>query len=109
MPEIETLPFALAFESYTMQGISVVASFLALVALVHCAVQRTDAFPLAGPLSKGAWLAILAGTMLLSALGIGGGGGAGLGIFGIIGLIASLVYLLDIRPALKESGSGSSW
>ncbi|MGH8794589.1 MAG: DUF2516 family protein [Stackebrandtia sp.] len=98
--------FALLVEAYTMQGISVVASLLALAALLHCALQRSDAFGVAGPLSKGAWLAILAGTMLLSALGIGGGGGAGLGIFGIIGLIASLVYLLDIRPALKGTDTG---
>jgi hypothetical protein len=87
------------YVNYVMLG---VAGLLSVVALAHCAIQRPDAFQLAGPLSKGAWLAILGGTLLLTALGFGGGS---LGIFGIIGLIASLVYLLDIRPAIREGGS----
>jgi len=93
---------ALTIEMYSTMVILAVAGLLTVAALVHCAIQRPDAFPTAGPLSKGVWLAILAGTLLLTTLGFGGGG---LGIFGIIGLIAALVYLLDIRPALKDAGS----
>ncbi|GAA4915610.1 uncharacterized protein DUF2516 [Stackebrandtia albiflava] len=92
-------------EFYSTLVITSVCSLLSLVALVHCAIQRPDAFSAAGPLSKGAWLAILGGTLLLTALGFGGGT---LGLFGIIGLIASLVYLLDIRRALRGS-DGNSW
>lgn len=94
--------WALAIEMYSTLAILAIAGLLSVVALAHCALQRPDAFATAGPLSKGVWLAILAGTLLLTTLGFGGGG---LGIFGIIGLIAALVYLLDIRPTIREGGS----
>lgn len=100
----EYVPLAIGIEIWTEFGISAIAGLLSLAALLHCALQKPSAFPAVGPLTKGVWLAILAGCILLSLLGIGGGG-AGLGIFGIIGLIASLVYLLDIRPAIRDLGS----
>lgn len=96
--------FAVTIEIWVNFVILVVSGLLSVAALVHCAIQRPDAFPAVSPLSKGVWLAILAGTLLLTALGFGGGS---LGLFGIIGLIASLVYLLDIRPAIREGGSNS--
>lgn len=94
--------WALSIEYYSMVVLLACTSLLSVVALAHCALQRPDSFTMAGPLSKGVWLAILAGTLLLTALGFGGGG---LGIFGIIGLIAALVYLLDIRPSIRDGGS----
>lgn len=91
---------------YTGQAISVIASLLSLAALLHCALQRPSAVSAVSPLSKGAWLAILAGSVLLSSLGVAQSGG-GLGIFGLIGLVAGLVYLLDVRRAIRDIGSGS--
>ena len=79
-----------------------ISSVLAIVALLHCVFQKPDAFHGAGPLTKGTWLLLLGGTLLLSSIGVFGGGA--LGLFGLIGLIASLVYLLDIRPALRDGG-----
>ncbi|HZE41961.1 MAG TPA: DUF2516 family protein [Stackebrandtia sp.] len=94
--------------TYTGLAIAAITGLLAIAALVHCALQKPNAFPAVGPLSKGAWLAILAGCLLLSALGVGGArGDIGLDLFSMIGLVASLVYLLDIRRAIKELGSGS--
>ena len=101
--EINGFPAAFVIEAYTEFGISALAGLLSLAALLHCALQKPSAFPAVGPLTKGVWLAILAGCILLSLLGFGGG--AGLGLFGIIGLIASLVYLLDIRPGIRDLGS----
>lgn len=100
--EINGFPAALVIEAYTEFGISTIGGLLSLVALLHCAIQKPSVFPAVGPLTKGVWLAILAGCILLSLFGFGGGG---LGLFGIIGLIASLVYLLDIRPAIRDLGS----
>lgn len=97
------VPLVVGIEIWTEYGISAIAGLLSLAALLHCALQKPSAFPAVGPLTKGVWLAILAGCTLLSLLGFGGG--AGLGIFGIIGLIAALVYLLDIRPAIRDLGS----
>ncbi|CAM3326135.1 DUF2516 family protein [Stackebrandtia soli] len=99
---INPAPFPRNIEIWVTGAIGVIAGFLAIAALLHCALQRPDAFPAAGPLTKGTWLLLLGGTLLLSTLGVFGGGAFSL--FGIIGLIASLVYLLDIRPALRSGG-----
>ncbi|MCW2504247.1 MAG: hypothetical protein JWO79_2531 [Actinomycetia bacterium] len=91
--------------SYIGELILFICLAVGLWALVHCALQRTDAFSAIGTLSKAMWLAILAGTMLLavilSALGQ---------LFTLMSLTASLVYLLDIRPALRDiTSGGSNW
>jgi hypothetical protein len=86
----------------------------ALFALVHSAAQRADAFPAAGKLSKPAWLGINAAAFLLSLLPWLGGL-ASLGelpdIFGIVAITAALVYIVDVRPAVREvsEGGNSPW
>jgi hypothetical protein len=61
-----------------------------------------------GGLSKGAWLAITTAALVFTLLfgGVGGGGVFGL-FFATIGVAAALVYLLDIRPALRDAVDGS--
>ena len=98
--------FAFVIEQYANLGILLIAGILTLVALLHCAFQRQDAFPMLGALSKGAWLAILGGCTLLTMLSLagtmGGGGGGVFFIFSLIGIIAGCVYLLDVRPRLRD-------
>jgi hypothetical protein len=74
-------------------------------ALVHCVLQRADAFTAAGKLSKGAWLGINVLAIFFTLVF------GSLGIFGLIAIIAALVYLLDVRPAVREitEGGGSAW
>jgi len=75
-------------------------------ALVHAILQRTDAFPAAGKLAKGAWIAILAVLLLLTLLF---GPQRVPSLLALIGVAAGLVYLLDVRPAVRDvSGGGSS-
>jgi hypothetical protein len=70
------------------------------VALVHCLTQRADAFPAIGTLPKGAWIGIIAVTMLLTvALGP-------ISMFGLIGIAAAAIYLLDVRPGLRDVADG---
>jgi hypothetical protein len=70
------------------------------VALVHCLTQRADAFPAIGTLPKGAWIGIIAVTMLLTvALGP-------ISMFGLIGIAAAAIYLLDVRPGLRDATDG---
>lgn len=84
----------------------IVALVVQVAAFVHCLLQRPDAFQAVGTLSKGLWLALLGGTMLLSLLFASGP----TRIFGLIAIIAALVYLLDVRPAIRDlSGGSSSW
>jgi hypothetical protein len=77
------------------------------VALIHCVTQRGDGFQAIGTLPKGAWLAILAVCFVLTFLGVGGGA---TGIFGLIGVAAALIYLLDVRQGLRDLTDGKgSW
>ena len=73
-------------------------------ALIDCVIRPTKAFEAAGKLTKPAWLAITA-----VALGAGLLFGP-LGIFGLAAIVASIVYLVDVRPAVREvQGGGPRW
>ena len=76
---------------------------LSVWALVDCAIRPTAAFPAAGKLTKPAWLAITAGAALLQWLF------AALSIFGIAAVVASIVYLVDVRPAVRSMRGGGGW
>jgi hypothetical protein len=75
-------------------------------AFLHCALHRGDAFTAVGTLPKGTWLAILGGTILLALVFYQFGL-----IFTLIAATAALIYLLDIRPGIREvmEGSGPQW
>jgi hypothetical protein len=76
------------------------------VALIHCLTQRGDAFQAIGTLPKGAWAAVLAICLILTLIISGGA----IRLFGLIGIAAALIYLLDVRPGLKDSSDGrGSW
>ncbi|GIF24201.1 choline-glycine betaine transporter [Actinoplanes tereljensis] len=74
------------------------------VALIHCLTQRGDGFQAIGTLPKGAWAAILAVCIVLTLLFSGP-----IGIFSLIGIGAALVYLLDVRPGLKDLSDGKGF
>jgi len=74
------------------------------VALVHCLTQRGDGFTAIGTLPKGAWIAILAICVLLTWLLQ-----AAIGIFGLIGIGAAAIYLLDVRPGLRDLSDGKGF
>jgi Protein of unknown function (DUF2516) len=74
------------------------------VALIHCLTQRGDGFQAIGTLPKGAWAAILAVCIVLTLLVSGS-----IGIFSLIGIAAALIYLLDVRPGLKDLSDGKGF
>ena len=80
------------------------ALVLGLVAFVHCALQRADAFPAIGTLQKPAWLALIGVTTLLAWFGRGG-----FLLFTLIALGAAAFYLLDVRAGLKGLTDGRGW
>ena len=65
-------------------------------ALADCATRPKDSFPAADRRTRNFWL-LLTGAAALTAF-IGGP----IGIFGLAGLVISLVYLLDVRPRVRE-------
>lgn len=84
--------------------ISILVVVMQAWAFVDCVIRPTQAFPAAGKLSKPAWLGITAVALLI---GIVTGP---LGILGLAGTVASIVYLVDVRPAVREvQGGGNRW
>ena len=71
-------------------------------ALVDACTRPQPAYVAAGKLTKVAWVAILAAAVLL-------GGTDVFGIFGLLGTVAAIVYLVDVRPAVRELNRGGPW
>jgi hypothetical protein len=73
---------------------------LALWGFVDAATRKPEAFPAANRLTKPIWLGILAASafvaFFLSAFSL----------FGMAAAVATIVYLGDVRPAVRELRSG---
>jgi hypothetical protein len=80
------------------------AAVIEVAAFVHCLMQRPDAFRAVGTLSKGLWLLLTGGGVFITVCVLSNP----VGILGLIGITAAAVYLLDVRPAIKEASGGSS-
>ncbi len=77
-----------------------------LFALVHALLQRADAFPAVDKMTKFAWLGITAaGTAALALFNPNGGGM----MFWIAGLVAVLVYIVDVKPRVTDVQRGQRW
>lgn len=106
--------------------IGIVAAPVSAYAFVHALRQRADAFTAVGKLTKSAWLGITGASaffMLVipafAAISIGTlwgvirsfqGPGSSMTLFWLAGLIAVLVYLVDVKPAVvRVQGGGQRW
>ncbi|WP_281275498.1 DUF2516 family protein [Saccharothrix australiensis] len=75
-------------------------------AFVHALSQRADAYTAAERLTKPAWLGITGGgTFALLLFSLSGPGA----MFWLAGLVAVMVYLVDVRPRLIEVQRGPRW
>jgi hypothetical protein len=72
-------------------GIALVG--LEVFALVDALVRPGAGFPAVGKLTKPIWVAILAVAVVFSGF---------VSFAGLLGVVAVLVYLLDVRPALRR-------
>ncbi len=91
---------------YLSTVILIVLLVIEVFALINCLTQRSDAFPVVGSLSKNAWAGILAGSALvtLSCLILDP---SGISIFAFAAITAAAIYMLDVRPALRDATDGS--
>jgi pseudouridine-5'-phosphate glycosidase len=75
---------------------------LQLWAVIDCVTRRSQTFVVAEKLTKPAWLAItIVAAALVGYLGV-------ISFIGVAGIVASIVYLVDVRPAVKEITNGES-
>ena len=82
-------------------GLLLTALFLGLLVLkayafADCLRRPAGAFVAYGKLSKPAWLAITAASVLLQLFS------GPLGLLSIVGTVASIVYLVDVKPAVTS-------
>jgi uncharacterized membrane protein len=96
--------FYLDVQRYIVILLLIFSLVIQAVALIHCLTQRGDGFQAIGTLPKGAWAAILAVCIVLTLLVSGA-----IGIFSLIGIGAALIYLLDVRPGLKDLTDGKGF
>lgn len=83
------------FESGLLSVIAVAMLAVKAFALIDAILRPAEAFPAVDKLTKPAWLLILALALVTGILFP-----APIGIFAIVGIIAALVYLVDVRPAV---------
>ena len=74
---------------------------LMVYAFIDAIRVRTEALPLAGKLTKNIWLLILGVAVALNLVAFNA-----LSIFNLLGVVAAAVYVVDVRPAVRQVGGG---
>lgn len=70
-------------------------------ALVHCLLQRSDAFPAADKWNKWGWSIVTGLAFAVTLLWR-----TPLALLPLVGFVASCVYMVDVRPAVREISGG---
>ena len=76
---------------------------LALWALIDAVIRPANAYAAASKLNKPAWCGITALALVFAQLS------RPLTLFWLLAAVASIVYLVDVRPAVRGIGSGGPW
>lgn len=75
-----------------------------IFALIHAIRQRPDAFTAVDKLTKPIWIAILAAALLFLLLSL-----TVTSLLALIAIIATGIYLADVRPKVDEIQRGPRW
>ena len=86
-----------ALPGLIMMTVSLVMFAAQAFAFVDAATHRPDAYPAADKLTKNAWMIIL-GLGVVAHLFFW----SPLSLFNLAGIVAAIVYLVDVRPALRS-------
>ncbi|MCH0566076.1 MULTISPECIES: DUF2516 family protein [unclassified Streptomyces] len=75
-------------------------------ALIDAAIRREDAYRAADKRTKPFWLIVLGLSFLVNVMNVTL---ASMWLLMIIGLVATIVYMVDVRPALRGMSGGRGW
>jgi uncharacterized membrane protein YgcG len=97
---------------YLFWAVNIIALVVKIWAIVDAAIRPSEAYRTADKRSKTFWVVLLLVMIVLTYFF----GGAVISIVGIVSVTAAIVYLVDVRPALREvsrtqkrGGSSSSY
>jgi hypothetical protein len=91
------------FDAFLLQVLTWAALALAAWAVVDALVRPAPAFVAAGKLTKPAWLGITGvAAVVVYFFGL-------LSFLGLPAVVAAVVYLVDVRPAVRGLRRGNSW
>ena len=96
---------------YVTLALSIAALAIEVMAFVHALKTRADAFVAAGKMTKQRWLIILSVATAIGFVSVTGAFLSPLGFLNLIAFVAAAVYLVDVRPALRQvqgRGGGNS-
>ncbi|HVM26289.1 MAG TPA: DUF2516 family protein [Mycobacteriales bacterium] len=91
----------LGIENALFGVLGLIALGLKIWALADALYRPAPYFEAAGKWSKLAWVAILVAALVL-------GGADFAGLLGIVSVIAAIVYLVDVRPAVQALKPGNN-
>ncbi|MCU1671681.1 MAG: uncharacterized protein JWP40_4608 [Blastococcus sp.] len=91
------------FDALLFIGLKWAVVALAAWALVDALIRPATGYVAAGKLTKPAWGAITGLALIIAYFT------PPLSFFWLPGVIASIVYLVDVRPALRGLRRGNSW
>jgi hypothetical protein len=97
-------------ESAILWALWIVLIAVQAFALIDVVTRKGQAFTATGKLTKPAWLGITAFALFMEVVGQPGGVLAGgIGLLVLAGVVASFVYLADVRPAVRGVSGPSRW
>ncbi|WP_434995957.1 DUF2516 family protein [Arthrobacter sp. Ld5] len=102
------MTLVLTIQAYLYLALGIVALGIEVWALSDCVRRPGTAFEAAFKRTKGFWLALTGGAVVVGLLSVLGGAG-GFNLFQLVAIIAACVYLADVKPAVSQtSGRGGS-
>ena len=104
------LVFASSVIGWITLVIAVASALLGVFAAVDAGSRRPDVFTAADRQTKGTWAAITIGSAVVFVLGFAFGGlFAATSLLWAAGMVGVLIYLVDVRPRLREVQRGTRW
>ena len=94
---------------YVDYVLAIAGGLLGAFVLIDAVMRKPDAFVAADRQTKTVWVAILAGAALFLILAALPSFITAMDLLWIAGCIAALVYLVDVRPRLRDIQRGTRW